>query len=198
MLMNSQMNGNKPALGWLCILTVVGSTLLIILLMILDFYNQWKEDKAQQKKEMDLLAKRVNQSEDPLQKFKEKRRQATTVVAFTEEKEKEEAPSVQPLVQEETAPMIELEPSQPTVPTETLIDLEESQPEPSPFKNDVLIPPTEEDQDQAPPEIPTEEERERAPVDPDPEIFQIHAVNEDVTQNLKVAEVDPDFPEYDQ
>jgi len=81
---------NKPALGWLCIITVCGSSVLIAFLMLCDFIAQWREDRLQQAKELELLKNRPEESQDPLSKFKEKRRQATAIVELHEEKEKEE------------------------------------------------------------------------------------------------------------
>jgi hypothetical protein len=96
---------NKPALGYLCIISVVGSSLLIVFLMLLDFISQWREDRAQRKKELELINNMVAQSEDPLFKFKEKRRQATAIVEIKDDdKDKFEEPTQQPtkLVQEQT------------------------------------------------------------------------------------------------
>jgi len=75
--------------------------------MLLDFISQWREDRAQRKKELELLNNMVAQSEDPLYKFKEKRRQATAIVEIKDEdKDKVEDQSVQPtnLVPEQTLP----------------------------------------------------------------------------------------------
>jgi len=117
---------NKPALGWLCILSIIGSTILIAFLMLVDFVSQWREDRAQQKKEMEALKNRSN-TEDPLQKFKEKRRQATTVVELKEDKEKEDGQ----IVQGTDAPVAENQPEiiqESTGHVETLVDFGNNQP----------------------------------------------------------------------
>jgi len=80
---------NKPALGWLCIINVVGSTILIGFLMLLDFIQQWREDKEQTRRELEALKNRPLESQDPLYMFKEKRRQITTFVDYSEEKKEE-------------------------------------------------------------------------------------------------------------
>jgi len=199
---------NKPALGYLCIISVVGSSLLIAFLMLLDFISQWREDRAQRKKELELLNNMVAQSEDPLFKFKEKRRQATAIVEIKDEdKDKVDDQSVQPT---------NLVPEQ-TLPHDTIVDLNENKNKHVPdvpqfvphedthlggVKNESLLHDVhQEDPDLAPkqqihmPDVPQfdpegydDDESHQAPQEEE-EVHQIVAVNQDQPQAFQVEEV---------
>jgi hypothetical protein len=191
---------NKPALGYLCIITVVGSSLLILLLMLLDFISQWREDRAQRKKELELINNMVAQSEDPLFKFKEKRRQATAIVEIKDDdKDKFEEPTQQPtkLVQEQTLHNTQVDLDYETKDHVHMPDVPQFVPQEEQFhpepKNDSLLHdvPQHHQEVEVPSFNPTHTDQFTGYEEDTPEdVVKIEPVNQDQPQSFAVGEVE--------